>query len=481
MSLKKRTFWGAIWNSLSSVSLTGLNFMITAILARLLTPNAFGVMGMIQTTIALINMMNQFGLAPAIIQGENLNQKRLSSLFWFNMFIGFIMTLIVFFSSNLIAMFFNQPELEELLKLISVVFTIVSLSFIQQSLLKKEMKFKELFNINIIATISYGIITVIFALNGLGVKALVLGYISKNFIMTIIILFFYRWTPNLIFDFKIIKDLLNFGVYVFGSSFLNYFKRNLDYLLIGKLLGPNALGYYTLAYKLMLVPVQKIGGVINNTFLPAFSEIKSNKVSIKKYYLDVLQLISLITFPMMGGLFIVAPEFILTIYGEDWIPVIFLIKILSITGASQSLSTTYGTILLSQGRSDISFKYNIFTLIFLSIAMFIGLNWGIIGVASGVTIYNLSVFWIGMHITGSLINMRLKEVFQFIKKPFIYTLFMMVIVYLTKTYLVTPNIKKMSVQLFININIGIITYVIIFLIFDGKKYFSKINKLKNIV
>jgi PST family polysaccharide transporter len=362
-----------------------------------------------------------------------------------------------------------------------VVFTIVSLSFIQQSLLKKEMKFKELFNINIIASISYGIITIVLALNGLGVKALVLGYISKNFIMTLIIVIFYRWIPNLIFDFKTIKDLLNFGIYVFGASFLNYFKRNLDYLLIGKLLGSNALGYYTLAYKLMLVPVQKIGGVINNTFLPAFSEIKNNKVSIKKYYLNVLTLISLITFPMMGGLFIVAPEFILTIYGETWIPVIILIKILSITGASQSLTTTAGTILLSQGRSDISFKYNIFTLFFLSIAMFIGLNWGIIGVASGVTLYNLLVFWMSMYIIGTLINMNLKEVVQFIKKPFLYTLFMMLIVYLTKKYLVSTNIEQISIQLIINVITGVIAYGTIFLIFDGKEYFEKIKRLKNAV
>jgi O-antigen/teichoic acid export membrane protein len=231
----------------------------------------------------------------------------------------------------------------------------------------------------------------------------------------------------------------------------------------------------------MLVPVQKIGGVINNTFLPAFSEIKNNKVSIKKYYLNVLNLISLITFPMMGGLFIVAPEFILTIYGENWIPVIFLIKILSITGASQSLATTSGTILLSQGRSDISFKYNIFTLFFLSIAMFIGLNWGIIGVASGVTVYNLIVFWVSMYITGTLINMNLKEVVQFIKKPFLYTLFMMMIVYLTKTYLVSPNIKQIPIQLAINVTTGIISYGAIFLIVDGKEYLEQVKKLKSAV
>jgi len=481
MSLKKKTFWGAIWNSLSSVSLTGLNFVITAILARLLTPNAFGVMGMIQTTIALINMMNQFGLAPAIIQGENLNQKRLSSLFWFNMLIGFIMTSVVYFSSNLIALFFSQPELTELLKLISVVFTIVSFSFIQQSLLRKEMKFKELFNINIISTILYGVITIILALNNFGVHALVYGFIAKNIVVTLLITLYYKWFPSVFFSFNMIKDLLDFGIYVFGTSFINYFNRNLDYLLIGRFLGSEALGYYTLAYKLMLVPVRKIGGVINNTFLPAFSEIKDNKLSIKKYYLNVLGLIALITFPMMGGLFVVAPEMILTVYGQNWVPVIILIQVLSITGAVQSIGTTVGTVLLSQGRSDISFKFNLFLIANLAIAMLIGMRWGIVGVSYGVTIVSFYTFWISMYITGELINMSLKDLIKFIKKPFIYTIFMMLIVYLTKTYLVSPNIDQMPIQLAINVTTGVIVYTSIFLIVDGKEYFEQIKRLKSAV
>jgi len=481
MSLKKKTFWGAIWNSLSSVSLTGLNFVITAILARLLTPNAFGVMGMIQTTIALITLMNQFGFAPAIIQGENLNQKRLSSLFWLNMLIGLIMTAIVFFSSNYVAAFFNQPELAQFLRMISVVFTIVSFSFIQQSLIRKEMMFKELFNINLISTISYGIITIILALNNFGVMALVLGYISKNVIKTLSIMVFYRWMPSLIFNYKLIKDLIDFSKYAFFTSILNYLNRNLDYLIIGRLLGPEALGYYTLAYKIMLVPVRKIGGVITNTFLPAFSKIKHDKKNVKKYYLKVINLIALISFPMMGGLFVVAPELILTVYGQKWFAVIYLIQILSVTGALHSIATTTGTIFMSQGRADLAFKWNIFSIINLTVAMLIGMRWGIVGIAYGVTIFNLYGIWVGMHMAGSLISMSLKDLFSFIKKPFLYTIFMMIIVYLVKTYLVTPNIEQMPIQLAVNVITGIVAYAVIFLVVDGKEYFEQIKRLKNAV
>jgi PST family polysaccharide transporter len=481
MSLKKKTFWGTIWNSLSSISLTGLNFVITAILARLLTPNAFGVMGMIQTTIALIAMMNQFGLAPAIIQGENLNQKRLSSLFWLNMLIGLLMTSIVFFSSEFISLFFNQPELSNLLKMISIVFTVVSFSFIQQSLLKKEMKFKELFNIKLISIIFYGIITIILALNDFGVKALVLGYISKNLIMTILIILFNRWMPSLVFNFKLIKDLIDFSKYAFFTSILNYLNRNLDYLIIGRLLGPEALGYYTLAYKIMLVPVRKVGGVMSKTFLPAFSKIKHDKKNVKKYYLKVINLITLISFPMMGGLFVLAPELILTIYGQNWFPVVVLVQILSITGALHSIATTTGTIFMSQGRADLAFKWNIFSIMNLTIAMLIGMKWGIIGIAYGVTIFNLYGIWIGMYMAGSLINMSLKNLISYIKKPFIYTLIMMTVVYLNKNYLVAPNINSLNIQLIINIITGIVAYSGLVLLIDGKEYLNQVKRLKNSV
>lgn len=481
MSLKKKTFWGAIWNSLSSVSLTGVNFVITAILARLLSPNAFGLMGMIQTAIVLINMMNQFGLGPAIIQGKNLNQDRLSSLFWFNMLIGLIMSVFVYFSSSLISAFFGEPELIFLLKLISMVFFIVSIAFVQQNMLKKEMRFKELFNINLISTILYGVITIIFALQGLGAKALVLGYISKNIIKTAIIIIFYRWFPNFHFNYKAIKDLINFGLYNFGARVLNYFNSNLDYLLIGRFLGSEALGYYTLAYKLMLVPLSKISGVISNTFLPAFSEIKNKIGVIKKYYLEILSLLSLITFPMMGGLFVVAPEFILSIYGSDWSPVIIIVQILCIAGAGKSLGTTMGIILLSQGRADIEFKWNIFALVVYSIAIFTGINWGIIGVAYGVTIYSLLIFWIAMYVIGSVINTSLIEIFNSIKKSFLYTAMMMLTVYLFRKIITLPNIESLPIQLIINVVVGVIAYSIFILTIDGKKYSEKVKRIKKIM
>jgi len=176
----------------------------------------------------------------------------------------------------------------------------------------------------------------------------------------------------------------------------------------------------------------------------------------------------------------VASEMILTVYGENWAPAIILIQILGITGAFQSLGTTIGIVLLSQGRSDISFKFNLFLLINLIIAIIIGVNWGIVGVSYGVTIVSFYSFWISMYITGKVINMSLINLIEYLKKPFLYTLFMMIVVYSFKYYLVVPNIEEIPLQLFINITIGIISYVSIFLAFDRKKYLNMLNKMKRI-
>jgi PST family polysaccharide transporter len=145
------------------------------------------------------------------------------------------------------------------------------------------------------------------------------------------------------------------------------------------------------------------------------------------------------------------------------------------------LGTTVGTVQLSQGRSDISFKWNLFAVSNFAIVMIIGMNWGIIGVAVGVAIFSFYTFWISFYITGSLINMSLLDLVKYIKKSVLYTLFMMIIVYLTKTYLVAPNIEQMPIQLAINVITGVIAYTVIFLIIDGKEYFEQIKRLKNAV
>jgi PST family polysaccharide transporter len=476
-SLKNKTFFGLVWNIINNSSLMVLNLVITAILARLLSPKAFGIMGMVQLVIMFISKINEFGLSIAIVQEDTLNQIKLSSLFYFNVLIGILMTVTTYISADIISNFFEETSLVVFIKMISIVFLIVSFSLIQKSLLRRNMEFKKIFIIQLISLIIYGVITIILAYKGFGVRSLIYGYIAKNIVDTILYHIFQKWYPSLNFDFNSIKDLLSFGGYLMGSSFFGYFNNNLDYLIIGRILGATALGYYTIAFRIITIPTNKIGLLISKTFLPAFSKIKKDKKKIKKYYLKVIEYISLITFPMMVGMAVVAEEFTLLVYGDKWVQSIVVIQILAVAGLFKSLTTTVGTIFFSQGRSDITFKWNIFKLLNLLILMYLGTKWGLIGVAIAVSIFNIYIFPIIFIIVGKIIDMNIKEIFFAIRKPSLYSLIMGLFLLLFEFYFINNINIKFKFSILVIFGGGI--YLFLVFLFDRKYYKKQFDLIKS--
>ena len=212
--------------------------------------------------------------------------------------------------------------------------------------------------------------------------------------------------------FHILKSYLAFGSHVMGSSVLNYIDTNVDYLVVGRMIGASALGYYTLAYNLITFPLYKISTIITRVTFPAFSKIQNDNQTLRTGYLKVVRYISMITFPMLAGMFVVAPEFIMVVYGSKWTPMILTLQILCLAGALKSIGTTVGTILLSKGRPDIQFKWNILTVIVLTIAVLLGVKYGIEGVAAMVTISAVLLFSIIQRITNKLIDLEHVQLFQ---------------------------------------------------------------------
>ena len=204
-----------------------------------------------------------------------------------------------------------------------------------------------------------------------------------------------------------------------GFNVVNYFARNIDKLLIGKFLGDQALGYYTLAYKIMLYPLQSISWVIGKVMFPAFSKIQHDLEKVRTAYLKMVKAISLVTFPMMFGLFAVAPEFVHVIYGPKWEPLILLIRILCFCGIVQSIGTTVGNIILSQGKSGLQLRFGILGTIFAAIAIMGGLKLGIVAIALFYTLEQLSWVLYVQRTLNSLIGLSLKTFFSTLRNNFI--------------------------------------------------------------
>ncbi|MBW7897485.1 Teichuronic acid biosynthesis protein TuaB [Candidatus Brocadiaceae bacterium B188] len=405
MSLRERTIKGLTWSGTSQVITQISQFSITAILARLLSPNDFGLLGMTVVFTNFINIFCEMGVSGALIQRQDLDERHYSSVFWLNIMAGIVLTFITIAISPYIAKFYSEPKLKPILMLISINFFITSFTIVQKTILSKDMDFKKIAVIDIVAVIISGVVGIYFAYLGYGVWSLIYRLLALTSISMILLWALSTWKPKFIFSMDAIKDIFSFSANLMGFNVINYIARNIDNLLIGKFLGSEPLGYYTLAYRLMLYPIQNISGVIGKVMFPAFSRIQNDLEKVRTTYLKMIKAISLVTFPLMFGLFAVAPEFVNVLFGEKWQPTVMLIRILCICGIFQSVGTTVGNIILSQGRAGLQFQMQLVGTILVTIFIVVGLKWDIIGVSISYVVYTTFFVHLSFYITNKLIKL----------------------------------------------------------------------------
>jgi len=469
MTLKEETIKGVKWSGLSRGSQQTLQLAISVILARLLMPEDFGVLAMAVVFTGLIAIFNDFGIGAATIQMQDLSDDDLSSIFWFNLFIGLIATLFTVVISPLIAAFYDKDILIPILSILGLGFLLSSFSVIQRSILIKKMDFKKIAMVEIITTVISGTAAIYLAYMGYGVWSLVWQGIIAAVITGLIYWIISQWKPKFKFQFGTVKSIMKFSINMLGFNIVNYFSRNADYLLIGKFLGAESLGYYTLAYKLMLYPLQNISSIISRVLFPAFSAIQGDDVRLRSAYLKATKLIAFVTFPVMFGLFALADELILTVYSAKWEPAIILFKIFCFVGMIQSIGSTVGQIYLAKGKTDWMFRWGLFASILIVCAIALGLYWGVKGVAISYAVGAFILAYPNFAIPFRLINLKVKTLVLNLKTEFYTSLMMFVIVFSSVVIQRQIGIES-KVILISNILLGIAIYLVATKILNSDAY-----------
>jgi len=468
-NLRARTLSGLGWSGAAQVARQVLQFFIGVILARLLSPQEFGLIGMIIVFISFANLFSDLGLGAALIQKLDLEQRHLSSVFWVNIAAGIILTGIVVAAAPLIVTFYNEPALRVLTVVIALNFFIGSFNVVQNALLRKNMDFQRLARIEIAASFFAGVLAISMALLGLGVWSLVAQSLMFTAVSVLMMWQMSAWRPTLSLDIEALKELLGFSSNLLGFNLFNYWVRNFDNILIGKFIGSSALGIYARAYSLMLLPVSQISGVVSRVMFPALSIIQDDIERVKQIYLRSTRTIAFVTFPMMIGLLVVAKPFILSVYGDKWREVIPILQIFCLTGMGQSVGTTIGWIYTSQGRTDIMLKWGIFSGIVYIISFVIGLRWGVIGVAAAYVLSGYILLWYpAWTIPGRLINLRFSEMIKNLSGSFYCAVAMGVFVWTLGLFL--PVSWPQWVYLAIQVPFGIMLYIAMMHIFKVRVY-----------
>jgi len=392
-------------------------FVITAVLARLLAPSDFGLIGMATVFTGFALIFGELGIGGAIIQKQDLREEHCSSAFWLNVLIGLLLTGLFILLSPLIASFFETPELRMIVVILSLNFILSSFAVVQQAILTKAMQFRALMVRDLGAVILSGIVGVACAIRGLGVWSLVAQTLTYTVANNLFLWHFSHWRPRFTFSRAAIGDIFRFSANMTGFQFVNYFARNLDHLVVGKFLGAQALGYYTLAYKLMMLPMQNSTWVINKVMFPAFSRIQDQLEKVRENYLKLLKAVALLVFPGMALFHVLASDLVPLVYGDQWQPAVALIEILCFCGMAQSISSLGGVIYLSRGRADVQFKMALFSVSVLSVILLSVVTGGVEVVALAYTLFYAAWMNVSLYVVARIIGLSVLAVYRNLLAP----------------------------------------------------------------
>lgn len=470
MNLKIKTLQGVGWSGISQIARLLIHFGITAILARLLTPNDFGLLAMVVVFTNFVMIFRDFGLTAAIIQCKGITEEHLSSCFWINILTGFLSTLILIFLAPLISHFYVETRLNHIIMMLASIFFISSFGIVQAALFTKKMNFKSLAIVETSAITISGTTAIVLAFSGFGAWSLVWQQIVSNLVRVFFLWIFSSWKPKFMFRWYRVKELLVFGLNLTGFSFLNYFRRNLDNLLIGRFLGSASLGFYNLAYKLLLFPLKNISSVIGRVMFPSLSIIQDDKNKVCSAYIKANRYIAMITFPLMIGLFVAAPQFIRVVFGLQWERSIFLVQILAIVSLMQSIGGTVGWIYQSQGRTDVMFRWGLFSSIITTIGFVIGLRWDIEGMAVAYALTTFLLTYPGYIICFRLINLKFSYFIKQFNTIFLATIGMGSITFILR-YVMETKLDENDLFILVSaVIVGMISYTSLLFLLDKNLY-----------
>ena len=395
MSIRKNLRKGVYYNGLARYSNVIVSIIIGATLARLLTPEEFGVVAILTVFIAFFNLLSSFGISAAIVQNKELSENDISSIFSFTFLFGLTFASIFFFSAPLIASFYENPVLTNLTRLMSLAIFFNTLKIVPHALNMKKLKFKEIGIITVVVHIVTGITAIILAFYGFSYYALVINAILNGILLFASYLYLAPIKIYVGIKFKSIKKIAKFSTYQFLFQFINYFAGNTDNLLIGKFFSASALGFYEKAYKLMMLPVMNLTHVITPVLHPVLSEYQNNKEVIYNAYYKIVKILAIIGFPLSIFLYFSATEIINILYGPQWDQSIPVFEYLALAVGIQIVLSSTGSIFQATDRTDLLFLSGLLSTILVVLGILYGLFIGknLVSIGQGILLaFSINMF-----------------------------------------------------------------------------------------
>ncbi|MBF9253849.1 lipopolysaccharide biosynthesis protein [Pontibacter sp. 172403-2] len=409
MSLQKQTISGLFWTFSQRFSVQLINFGVSIIMARVLLPADYGLIGMLSVFMAIGSSLMDSGLSSSLIRTPNADQKDYSTVFFINIIGSIFIYVILFFSAPFIASFYDQEILTPIIRIYTISFIISAFVGVQSTRLTKEMDFKTQMKIQIPSVIGGGILGVILAYLDYGVWSLVWMNLFQSFLSAVQHWIYSGWRPNFLFDKERFKYHFSFGYKLTLSGLLDTIYNNIYNLIIGKFFPVAYLGYYTRAKSLQQLPVQNISTALNKVTYPMFSSIQHENEKLKMAYKKLMQQVLFWIAPTMILLGVIAEPLIRFLLTEKWVPAVPYFQTLCAAGILYPLNSYNLNILKVKGRSELFLKLEIIKKAFITVGIIVAIPFGIYGLLYLQVIISFVAYFINSWYSGKMIGYPMTE------------------------------------------------------------------------
>jgi O-antigen/teichoic acid export membrane protein len=382
---------GAVATIVSQVLRFLISISGTVVLARLLTPTDYGLIGMVAAITGIVAIFKDLGLDVVTIQREHITEEQISALFWINTTVGMLLTLVTVGIAPVVAWFYGESTLTWITATSALAFLLGGTIVQHEALLRRQMRFARLASVDVGSMLAgYGA-GIVLAWYGAGYWALVFSQLAQALMRTLGLWVSVRWRPRLSAGFAGIGSMLTFGAHLTGFAFINYFARNLDNLLIGRYWGAYQLGLYSRAYQLLTLPIDQVNSPITAVAVPMLSRLADSPDRYRRAYLRILEKIGILTMPLMALLIMTSDWVVDLLLGPEWRGVSAIFALLGVAGIVQPIASTAGWLFITQGRAEDMFRWGLVGGTLTIAAILLGLPWGARGVAASYSLVTLVV------------------------------------------------------------------------------------------
>lgn len=450
---------------------------ITLYVMRILSPGDYGLIALATVFMSILSFINDMGLGTAIVQKKDLKQEEIDTVFGFSLIISVCICALQIGIASFVADYYEEPKLFPILCVLSLIFVLSSLAVVPSSLLLRDLSYKKLALTELTTALCGSIATLILALLGMGVWSLVFGWITIRATDLIIKLYLRPYLLHPRFSFKGMMPILTFSGRVTVSRMLWYFYASAAAsLIVGKVMGTEMLGYFNVALLLACLPMEKVGGIINQVVFPAFSKIQDDINLVARHYLKAVRILSFIAFPIFWGISSIAPEIVGVLLGQKWALAEVPLLLLALIVPFRMVNNLMSPVLLGLGRADVNLRNNIIAVALLPVSFLVGVNWGLLGVSLvWVLVFPVVAFFHMLNFV-KVVQIRLRVIFKAISLPLIIGLIMVLAVNGMEVLILDS--LNIHLRLLLQIVIGGTVYASLSYVFN-RDNFIEVYRMKN--